>query len=66
MSGVTPAIVSELRVTKGGKGKSDTVLYRVIRANNTTNPRLGSELTQAEMDEFHAKYPEVRSSIVMA
>ena len=66
MSSVTPAIVSELRVTKGAKGKGDSVTYRIIRANNTTNPRLGTELTQAEMDKFHAKFPEVRSSIVMA
>lgn len=63
---VTPSIVSELRVTKGGRGKSDTVTYRVIKANNTTNPQLGTEMDQAELDKFHAKFPAVRSNIVMA
>ena len=64
MSKVTPSVKAELRVDSSGK--NDTVLYRIIGAQNTTRPRLGSEMTEKEVDKFNLKHPGIRFNIVMA
>jgi len=66
MSTVTPSVKAELRVKSGGKNKSDVATYRIIGAINTTKPRLGTELSENEVDKFVAKHPTVRFNIVSA
>lgn len=64
MSDPTPSVKLELRSTT--KNGSDTFVYRVISAQNTTSPRLGAEMTEKELDKSISSNPGTRHNIVMA
>ena len=65
MSAVTASVKVEQRLgqTDGG---NDKFSYRVIAAQNTTKPRLGTEMSEKQLDSFFAAHPSIRVNIVLA
>ncbi len=65
-SPVSPTVKLELHETRAkGKNAKPEFSYLVTAAKNTTSPRIGSTLTEKEVDASIAKNQHVHHNIVM-